>query len=298
MFNGRQSPGGINGVNPLIYQGNQSNMVSFTRRPTIQDGFSWPIGMWWIIPITDTYTRGEVWTLVSKADGINTWKRLKGAGSGPTPPVSDVMINKIFLTTPGAGTYTPTTDMIQCYVECVAGGGGGGDESGASGPRYASPGGGGSYAAKLFTAAQIGTSQAYVVGAGGGPGATGATGGTTSFGSFITCLGGTGGASGSIGAAAGAGGTATGGEINGRGGYGINSAFAIGGSSNFSSLSGSSMYGQPVISTVGNSLGTAIIGINGQYGSGGGGAIDIGAPAHAQGGSGGDGLIIITEYIG
>lgn len=292
----RQIPNRPDGTNPLIYTGTVPSMSLMNRRPTVQDGFSWDLGYWWIIPKDTTFTTGEVWVLVSKADNINTWKKLHGGG-GPTPPGNIVSVNKIFLTTPGSGTYTPTTGMSECYVECVAGGGGGGEESGASGPRYASPGSGGSYAAKLFTSSEIGSSQSYVVGAGGTPAATGNTGGTTSFGSFITCLGGTGGSSGLGGISAGAGGTATGGDINVRGGYGLNSSVIGVGVAVYSGLSGSSMYGQSVITTTGNSLGSSIVGITGQYGSGGGGAVDIGAPAHAIGGSGGDGLIIITEYL-
>lgn len=338
-FNGNQRPGGINGVSPLIYQGSTPNMVTFNRRPTVQDGFSWPIGMWWIIPVDLTFTTGEVWNLVSKEQGINTWKKLQGhsqsaetltgnTGGAVSPDTSNninivgtgaltvsgnpgshtltiaysgssggiTSILKTYITTPGAGTYTPTAGMAQCYVECVGGGGGGGEESGVTGPRYGAAGGGGSYSAKLFTAADIGASKAYVVGAGGAPGATGATGGTSTFGAFLSSAGGTGGASGSAGVAAGIGGTATGGSINIRGGAGLNATVSA--DSTYYGLSGSSVYGQSVQTTSGNGLGAGITGVNGEYGSGGGGAVDVGAPAHATGGSGGDGIIIITEYIG
>jgi hypothetical protein len=77
MGNGRQLGGPINGGNPLVYTGNTPNMVTYNRRPTVQDGFSWPIGMWWIVPIDDNFEEGEVWTLISKAQNINTWKKLE-----------------------------------------------------------------------------------------------------------------------------------------------------------------------------------------------------------------------------
>ena len=44
-------------------------------------------------------------------------------GTGPIGAITT--INVQYLTTPGAGTYTPTTGMIQCMVECVGGGAGG-----------------------------------------------------------------------------------------------------------------------------------------------------------------------------
>lgn len=313
-FNGRQGPGAINGVSPLIYQGNQPNLVSFTRRPTIQDGFSWPVGMWWIIPVTDTYARGEVWVLVSKADGINTWKRLKGAGSGPTPPISDVMINKIFLTTPGAGTYTPTTGMSECYVECVGGGGGGaGYANAGANNRFMHGGAGGGYCAKLFTAAQIGASQSYVVGAGGTGGAApapgsgtvvaGSAGVATTFGSSLIANGGSGANTSLSGVVSG--GTATGGDINITGGSnGV--AVLLGNAAAFENsatgVGGNSMYGiggGAITTDSGGGLGSSVIGLAGTgYGSGCGGSLAAFAPSVVAGQNGQGGIIIITEYIG
>lgn len=338
MFNGRQSPGGINGVNPLIYTGSTPNMVTFNRRPTVQDGFSWPIGMWWIIPITDTYTRGEVWTLVSKADGINTWKRLKGAGSGPTPPISDVMINKIFLTTPGAGTYTPTTDMIQCYVECIGGGGGTAgivyEDAGIGGGAGDILSGGGSYTAKLYTSAQIGTSQPYVVGAGGTAGVApgsppggwafgyglGGSGGNTTFGVSGTLITAGGGQTSQLnftpGSSGGAGGTASGGDIN-INGYGFAEISTQPGStaaisptcSGYAPLGFSfPIYGYSAVSGGGGAgTSTSSTGKSGASFPGYGGGCTPsavvttgpGAPkGQVNGSTGGNGLIIITEYIG
>jgi len=100
-MNGPQKPGGINGINPLQYQGNTPNMVTFNRRPTVQDGISWPIGMWWIIPIDLTFTEGEVWTLVSKSQGINIWKKLENT----VPP--DTKTGLVFLEKSEASLSSP-----------------------------------------------------------------------------------------------------------------------------------------------------------------------------------------------
>lgn len=274
MFNGRQGPGGINGSNPLIYTGSTPNMVTFDRRPTVQDGFSWPIGMWWIIPIDDTFTTGEVWTLVSKSENINRWKRLRGSGIGPTPMF---LINKIFLTTTGAGTYTPTDGMVQCYVECQ-GAGSGSFTTGGSG------GSAGGYCAKLFTDLEIGSSQTYSVGAGG---AASTAGDDTTFGSFLTAHGGT---TNFLTGDIYVGGTATGGDINIQGGYGSSAITQDAPLGKMQGQGGSSVYGigAPFIYTDGvTNNQTSGLG----YGSGASGATPSGT-------SGQPGIIIITEYIG
>lgn len=305
MANIRQIPGGINGINPLIYQGSTPNLVAFTRRPTVQDGYSWPIGMWWIVPKQDTSPSEEVWTLVSKADSINTWKRLGGSSSSTT-------VNKIYLTTPGAGTYVPSAGMFECYVEII---GAGGASATCSTPYSGTSlqnagGGGGAYCAKLYTSDQIGSSVAYNIGAGGTAPLTqgdGTDGGDTTFLGMTA-----GGGGGAIFAGGpppppprqnegGFGGIGTGGDINIKGGWGFtfyntwvgspvpNTSFGWSGGTFYSS----SHYGlrdtsQPSV--------TCEAGI---WGAGGGCyALDNGGPGLIIGGSGGDGIIIITEYLG
>jgi hypothetical protein len=85
MYNGNQKPGPINGMNPLIYTGSNPNLIIINRRPTTEDIQLFTLGYWWIVPVTDDFPNGEVWILVSKAEGVATWKRL-GSGSS----VSDV----------------------------------------------------------------------------------------------------------------------------------------------------------------------------------------------------------------
>ena len=287
----RQISGRPDGSNPLIYTGSVPNMVTMPRRPTVQDGINWPLGYWWIIPKDLTFTTGEVWILVSVANAIATWKKLHGGG-GPTPPTNTLLVNKIFLTTTGAGTYTPTTGMKQCYVECQGAGSGAG-YNGSVGVG----GSAGGYCAKLFTDTEIGTSQSYVVGAGGaggiGAGTSASNGGNTTFGSFLTANGGSAATVGSS-AKVSVGGTATGGDINLQGGYGSKAQssgdFWTGSGGN--SFLGMGALGYPAISfdMADSALGTG-------YGSAANGI----AYSGASGGlwhPGQDGIIIITEYIG
>jgi hypothetical protein len=72
----RQIPNRPDGTNPLIYTGTVPSMSLMNRRPTVQDGFSWDLGYWWIIPIDDNFPDGETWVLISKANNINTWRRI------------------------------------------------------------------------------------------------------------------------------------------------------------------------------------------------------------------------------
>lgn len=295
---GGQRRGPINGLDPSIYTGGLPNLVVMQREPNPTDYQEFVLGHWWIVPAEYSDTgSGEVWVLVSKRYGIATWKRLHGGSS----PGNNFVLGNQYFTTPGAGTYTPTIGMLQCYVECVGGGGSGGSIVGTmqSGVCYA--GGAGGYCAKLFTAEQIGTSQSFIVGAGGSQSSAGAN---TTFGSFLTA---NGGGYGLIYGDSvydnipnGIGGTSSGGDINIDGGTGYFSqpfpSVAIipvgnGGSSYFASG------GRPLPAI--NSS-TTVTGISGKFGSGGGGLVFSyggGESVHMYGGNGGDGLIKITEYF-
>jgi hypothetical protein len=200
------------------------------------------------------------------------------------------------------GTYTPTTGMSYCIVECVGGGGGGGGAASAAGSSAGSGGGGGgAYAKSVIDAATIGASQAVTVGAGGAGGVAGnnngTNGGTTSLGSLVIADGGGAG----FGAAAsvttpalgiyGAGGGGGTGQLVKNGdsgllgvGWGV-SLIGIGGQG------GNSFYG------IGGEQLVNLPGANGfNYGSGGGGA-GSGNTGAVAGGNGQSGIVIITEYI-
>src|SRR6266404_4495844 len=81
----------------------------------------------------------------------------------------------------GSGTYTPTSGMVYCIIECVGGGGGGGG-TGAAGATTliigAGGGGSGGYSRLMASAATIGASKIVTVGALGGGGSAGANAGT------------------------------------------------------------------------------------------------------------------------
>lgn len=212
------------------------------------------------------------------------------------------VVNQVFTST---GTYTPTSGMLYCIIQCLGGGGAGGGAA-ATGAGTTSPGGGGGggeYAQGVFSAATIGASQSVTIGAAGtgSSGTTGGSGGTTSVGStLISCGGGSGGltaaASGNYApAAGGVGGTGgTGGSfrVNGNSGsygqacnspgivtsgQGANSQFGTGGPSSLTS------------DATGN---TAAV-----YGAGGGGAVNYTSASARAGGAGSKGLVVVTEFV-
>ncbi len=96
-----------------------------------------------------------------------------------------------------SGPYTPSPGMTYIVVEGVGGGAAGGGAGGAT-STYVSlgaPGTAGCYGRAFYTAAQIGTSQSVIIGAGGAPvsGGIGGNGGQTYFGSLLGLPGGIGG---------------------------------------------------------------------------------------------------------
>jgi hypothetical protein len=227
---------------------------------------------------------------------LPTWQASSGANA----------FNSINIQTfTSSGTYTPTSGMMYCIVQCIGGGGAGGGVAATGAANYAVAGGGGAgeYSVGAFSAATIGASQTVTIGAGGTPGSAGAnaggTGGTTSLGALITSVGGVGGGGGAVqtlatfefGGAGGSGGTGGQVRIGGTAGfYGIGqqgTQLLIGGSGGNSPLGG----GQGSFSS--NTTGPAASG----YGAGGGGSSNGNSQSAKAGGGGGKGTIIITEYI-
>lgn len=198
-----------------------------------------------------------------------------------------------------SGTYTPTSGMIYCIVECVgAGGGGGGVHLGWAG----GGGGGGSYVRGFYTASSIGSSQTVTIGAVGSAGSTsggdGGTGGSTLFGSLITAVGGSGGGGGNastmtnIGGAGGTGSSGGSFQTSGTpGGYSVTT-----GSTATSGSGGSSFFGGGAINVF-QTISGGTAGNNGtSYGGGGSGAA-ITASSSPAGGTGAKGFIVVTEFI-
>jgi len=225
------------------------------------------------------------------ASALPTWQAASGSG------ISSIA-EQVFTS---SGTYTPTSGMIYCTVECLGGGGGGGG-TGASATAGAG-GAAGGYCKKTFSAATIGSSQTVTIGSGGSgnSNASGSAGGNTTFGSLLTANGGNGG---SVGAAVNnqvtgpSGGTATGGDINitgGSGGYsihtnGVSRGLRAGGNGAGTQYGGGGggAYGVNLADQVGNNASG--------YGAGGGGSFSSSSTNQA-GGNGSGGIIIILEYV-
>lgn len=226
-------------------------------------------------------------------------------GTGPIGSITN--INVQYKTATGAGIYTPTTGMVQCMVECIGGGAGatGAARTDAVDPTDVQTNGCASagYTRKLYTAADIGPSQAFFVGAGGAGGVgvppnsgnPGADGEDTTFMAMTA-----GGAIGGQAFSAGTAGAATGGDINIPG---SSSTTIIGGGTLLADQQGASSplgygFGGATITTItpGTHNGNPGTG----YGSGGGGcngSTTGPGTAICDGGAGAPGVIIITEYI-
>lgn len=236
---------------------------------------------------------------------------LSGANTTPSwstlPPVTQINVQRVTAT--GAGTYSPTAGMKYVIVQAQAGGAGGGgaQTSGASASANAAGGGGGEYIEALFTAAQIGASKPYSVGAKGNGGAAGlnpgSNGSNTTFNTtFIIATGGTGGqqaaasslvTTGSLGGNGGTGGSvATGILLNQLAGSPGGSTAQLG-ASGFSGPGGNSGSGAGGANLVATSAGANASANSGAGGSGG----NTNNSSQQPGGNGGDGFINFIEFI-
>lgn len=239
-------------------------------------------------------TAGQV--LTSNGVGALPTFQSAGVGSGAFNSIA----TQIFVAN---GTYTPTTGMKFCTIECVGGGGAGGGLSAALTIVGVGGGGGaGGYSRKISSAADIGVSQVVTIGAGGTPGAAGnnpgGAGSDTSLGTICIGKGGAGGdgddgTSGNS-SPGGAGGVAGTGDLTipGQPGFlGVNST-SLGATGWHGGEGGSSFYGAGAPARYSNGDGFAAS----NYGSGGGGAWTLGG-IDRSGGAGSAGIIVITEYI-
>lgn len=202
------------------------------------------------------------------------------------------------------GTYTPTSGMLYCIIECLGCGGGGGGtaDTGAGVLSYGGGGGAGSYSRKFASAATIGASQAVTVGTGGAGGTAGANNGTAGGDASVgvICVGK--GGSGGIGSAA------SGSASGGAGGVAGTGDFTVVGQPGWSSYAGTSLQTTGLQGIGGSSLyghagipplnPTASTGTAGQsYGSGGSGGGSYNAGGAAAGGAGAVGIVIVTEIV-
>ena len=194
---------------------------------------------------------------------------------------------------PGASVYVPTPGMKSCIVRCQGAGGSGGAPSAVPGGAGGSGGGAGGYCEGYYTAATIASLSpiTITVGAGGAgvANANGNAGGTTSFGVLLNGFGGFAGSA-VVNTAGGAGGVSNGGYLQNpgtAGSMGFELALGrwvqgVGGSNQFS--------GSGTETTTVDFSGSVV-----EKGAGSAGSVSFGANAPSL--AGGNGLVIITEYL-
>lgn len=205
------------------------------------------------------------------------------------------------------GTYTPSTGMLYCIVECIGGGGGGGASVGAVNFYVGGSGGGsGGYSRRVCSASDIGASKAVTIGTGGAGGiagtSNGAAGASTSLGSLCIANGGSGAINSSFtnGGTFGAGATAGTGDITAPGSDGGAGVYmAVGSTGVTSVISGgfgaAGFFGAQTQSTP--QAASAGGGTTGKlYGGGGSGAASASVGFNANGGAGSAGICIVTEF--
>jgi hypothetical protein len=225
----------------------------------------------------------------------------------------DEMPNFVLYSGPGTFTYRPPHGLMSAIIEGMGGGGGGGWASGGNTYGLGAGGGGsGGYFRALLTPSQIGASQIVTVGAGGAGGAggvgnTGAPGGTTSFGPLCNAVGGNGGGSNdaaTVNGAAGTAGTAT--LAAGVTGIAMPGNPGVWGNLELTTTplpiayagNGGAVFGGAGLGWAASS--NAVAGGAGAWGGGGGGGAVDNTPAgvvYGNGGAGGSGWVLITEYI-
>jgi hypothetical protein len=212
-----------------------------------------------------------------------------------------------------SGTYTPPPGLVSCDVECIGGGGGGGAVGATTSvQQLLSAGGGGSGGRSIIAlpAPIVAGGVSVIVGAGGFGGAlgpppgTGDDGGATSFGALCIANGGGGGGAFEIGLSGGAAGVEA---LPGVGDMAFPGACGEAGFfNNFTTTMSMSQQGARGGWIYGGTAATQAQ--TGGYapganaypntGAGGGGAIinQMGAGSTTNGGNGGSGVCIVTEY--
>lgn len=175
-------------------------------------------------------------------------------------------------------TWSKPAGLKYIVVELVGGGGPGG-RNGSSAATSVEGGCAGGYSRKKINASALSATEAVTVGAGGVSSASPTQGGTSSFGSHCQATGGTKDTPG----------VGSGGDINLRGGPGGTG----GDSTSKGGEGGDSFFGGGAPRQTGNNN----AGNAGQQGGGGGGATSNNSSSTKEGGTGGEGLLVLTEYF-
>lgn len=213
--------------------------------------------------------------------------------------VQNVSVNGGANTTVGAGTFTrlPGTKFARVRAQGAGSGGAGATAPAGGFVTLGAPGCAGSYLESIFTAAELGTSHAVVVGAA-SAGSSGAVGGSSSVGALATAPGGS---------AAGQLASQTPPTLNGNGNLaaaptGANIVSIRGAAPNLtvaqSATVGQGGAGGPsVFGAGGNGPAMNVNGTNASnYGAGGSGVLVNSGGGTATAGAGGDGIVIYEEY--
>jgi hypothetical protein len=231
-----------------------------------------------------------------------------GVGVAPTFQAFSSLTKVVIQVFTSTGTYTPTTGMKYCIVECIAGGGGGGGVAASASLNGAGGGGGGgAYRRAVISAATIGASQAVTIGAAGAGGSTSGGNGTAGTTTILgTLVGASGGQAGTGVSAPAASGRANGGGGGGSGGGSASPIFTGEGSRVQDSfyISTLAISGIGWSSTGGGSVsGIALVAAGAKagnnatsYGAPGSGAALLATNTGVAGGAGFSGLMIITEF--
>jgi hypothetical protein len=226
-------------------------------------------------------------------------------------PASGVRV--IITTFNASGPYMPSPGLVTAVVEAIAGGAGGGGALGtatAAAAGWMVGGGGGAaggYSRAALAASLVAGGVQVNVGAGGTAGtptplANGGQGGDSSFGGLVLAHGGLGGGSANPGGggpghapAVGIGDIAVTGNPGGAGG-GILSDPGFSGGGIWGGIGGAGFFGGAGAGGYGSIGGSAAPGGPGEAGGGGGGAASASTTLPANGGVGGTGLVVVTEY--
>jgi hypothetical protein len=240
----------------------------------------------WQLTALTTASLDDLLVVVDDPAGTPATKKLALSNLALSLTLNEIAVQ---VKTVGSGTYTPTAGMTKVLGIAVGGGGTGG--SGTNTDSAGGGGGGGGTVIRLMTAAQIGASKAYVVGAAGAATTLDAAGALMNAGAGGN--GGDGSQSAGLGAVAvgGTGGTAANGDLNipgNPGGIGI----TFDTTSGMGGTGGSSVFGFGSQPSGSNTAGTT----GGDYGGGGAGGHASGTP-NMLGGAGAAGILYLIEFV-